>query len=139
MADHSCFLYGSLLDPRLLGELAPGATFDRVAYLSGFRLAFATSGRPVVVPDQGHTVWGAVFRLPTADLAVSLTHLGAAKHNTWAIDRAGERIDVAVYSGPDGGHPNEEQVGHMLAGARHWELPAGWVAGLEDLIDPFEF
>lgn len=136
-----CFLYGILLDPSLLAEVAPGARFERIAHLPAHRLAFALSGTAVVVPDEGHTVWGGVFTVSAADVAAI-----AAAHKeftdptpAWAVDREGDRFEVLVFSGPDGGKPDENEVTHMVAGARHWELPAGWVVGLEELIDPFEF
>ena len=95
----------------------------------------------MVIHDEGHTVWGGVFSL-SDEAMVALTAAQPAGIETvsaWAVDREGDRFEVAVFSGADGGDPHEEQVNHMVRGARHWELPAGWVVGLEDLIDPFEF
>jgi hypothetical protein len=136
-----CFLFGIYLDPSLLGEIAPTANFERIAHLPAHRLGFSESGVPIVAPDEGHIVWGGVFTVSDADLAViAAHHEGEAKPMTaWAVDRDGDRFEVVVFSGPDGGQAGEKEIAHMVRGARHWELPAGWVVGLEDLIDPFEF
>ncbi len=138
----SCFVYGRLLDPSLLAKAAPGASFDRIAHLPAHRLAFSESGEPVIVGDEGHTVWGAVFVVPDDQLD-ALGEAEASKSTrratTQAVDREGERVEVVVFSAPAGGRPDEAKVGHMVQGARRWELPAGWVVGLEDLLDPFEF
>lgn len=140
MSDHLCFIYGSLLDPALLKEAAPAASFDRIAHLPSFRLGFSPAGTPVVVADEGHTVWGGIFAVRQHELAaIGRARPGASPLSAWAVDRGGARREVQLFSSPDGGRPNESEVAHMLNGARHWKLPAGWVIGLEDLIDPFEF
>lgn len=139
MNDRQCFIYGSLLDPTLLRAASPGATFDRIAHLPSFRLGFSLAGRPVVVADEGHTVWGGIFAVPEDELGAIARQRGETSFSAWAVDRSGARTEVELFSSEDGGRPDEAEVNHMLAGARHWDLPAGWVVGLEDLIDPFEF
>lgn len=136
-----CFLYGALLDPSIIAAVAPHASFERIAHLPAHRLAFAVSGTAVVVPDEGHTVWGGVFTVSDADLAAIAQARAEpdAPNPAWAVDREGDRFEVLIFSGVDGGNASEVEVDHMVRGARHWELPAGWVVGLEDLIDPFEF
>jgi len=134
------FVYGALLDPALLAGTIPDAVFERIAHLPAHRLGFARDGDPVVVADEGHTVWGGVFTVTDAGLAALATEYSDRHPSTaWAVDREGDRFEVVVFSGDDGGRAGEAAVTHMLAGARHWELPTGWVVGLEDLIDPFEF
>jgi gamma-glutamylcyclotransferase (GGCT)/AIG2-like uncharacterized protein YtfP len=135
-------LFGAFLDPGLLAGVAPDARFERIAHLPAHRLAFSAAGSPLVVPDEAHTVWGGVFRVSVAELAaLTDAHAGdtEAAISAWAVDREGDRFEVVVFSGPDGSGAAEDQLGHMVRGARHWELPAGWVVGLEDLLNPFEF
>lgn len=141
MNRRSCFVYGPLLDPDALARLAPTANFERVAHLPEHRLGFTASGHPVVVADDGHTVWGCVFEMSPDELESvvdSRHHPGTTRVTGWAVDRDGDRTLVDFVSGPDGGTPDPERVASMVRGARHWELPAGWIVGLEDLIDPFE-
>lgn len=114
--------------------------FERIAHLPAHRLGFDPSGAAVVVADEGHTVWGGVFTMDEAEVdQVAAIHADHDAETAWAVDREGDRFEVLVFSGRDGGRAGERAVAHMLAGARHWNLPAGWVVGLEDLIDPFEF
>ena len=136
-----CFVYGVSLDPSRLEACAPDASFDRVAHLPTHRLAFSPGGAPVVVEDDGHTVWGAVFEVGPGRVDAIAREEGMETGRSieaTAVDRDGGRISVVAVTGPDGGHPSESVVDHMLAGARHWDLPAGWIMGLEDLVDPFE-
>ncbi len=141
VSESRCFLFGAFLDPSVLDQVAPAASFERIAHLPAHRLGFSESGVAVVVPDEGHTVWGGVFRISDdAMTALVAAHPGGIEPSTaWAVDREGDRFEVTVFTAADGGSPAEDQVDHMVRGARHWELPAGWVVGLEDLIDPFEF
>lgn len=140
MSSPRLFLYGPLLDPDLLAETAPGITFERIAHLPAHKLSFSESGTPVVVPEEGHTVWGGVFTADEAQIdAMASAHPDEESHVAWAVDREGDRFEVLVFSGKAGGQAGDEAVTHMVQGARHWELPAGWVVGLEDLLDPFEF
>ncbi|CAN5897489.1 hypothetical protein BH23ACT5_BH23ACT5_15870 [soil metagenome] len=142
MTSSSCFVYGRLLDLSLLEGAAPGAVFDRIAHLPAHRLSFSESGDAALVDDEGHTVWGAVFVVPDDKLeAIGTAADGSpiGRRTAHAVDREGERIEVVVFSGADGGRPDEETVGHMVSGGRQWELPAGWIVGLLDLVDPFEF
>jgi hypothetical protein len=56
-----------------------------------------------------------------------------------AVDREGNKHDCLTFvaSGDVNGdpRPNPEYLEAMINGARHWNLPAGWVMGLEDLAD----
>ena len=141
MKERLCFLYGPILDPARLESVAPEATFDRIAHLPAHRLAFAPDGAPVVVADDGHTVWGGVFSVPDGrinDLA-GASFADPVVTSSWAVDRDGNRLEVALVSAADGGQATPEAVEDMVTGARHWGLPTGWIVGLEDLLDPFEF
>ncbi|MGA7272456.1 MAG: hypothetical protein WB239_15400 [Acidimicrobiia bacterium] len=135
------FIFGPLLDPVLMSEVAPAAHFDRIAHLPAHRLGFNGEGQPVAIPDEEHTLWGATFTVPDEQFGkfVSAASGTVTVATAWAVDRSGERYQVHVLSGDDRGRPRDSVVEHMLVGARHWELPAGWVAGLEDLLDPYDF
>jgi hypothetical protein len=56
-----------------------------------------------------------------------------------AVDREGRshRVVTHVYSDADGGHhtPSREYMAMVVEGARHWGLPTGWVAGLEEFVE----
>jgi hypothetical protein len=57
------------------------------------------------------------------------------------MDREGRRHDVLVHvaeSEPNGeGRPEPGYLMMMVTGGRHWNLPAGWVASLEEHLDRF--
>lgn len=139
------FAYGSLLDPDRIGAVAPGATFRFTAHYPETRLGFVAPGAngamPTLVPDPGHTVWGGVFEIPDDQVEA----LAAAERSEGrtpgfdqkAVDREGNKYDCLTFvAGGDlnGNHrPTPEYLESMIKGARHWNLPAGWIMGLEDL------
>lgn len=140
------FAYASLLDPRQLTEASPGAKFLFSAHFPEVRLVFVANGAgPVasLVDSPGSTVWGGVFEVPGAEVDELVRIEGAeGRTPTWemrAVDRAGNKHDCLAFVtdsvGTEPEKPSAEYLATMIRGARHWELPAGWVVGLEDLAD----
>ncbi|HUG07686.1 MAG TPA: gamma-glutamylcyclotransferase family protein [Acidimicrobiia bacterium] len=141
------FAYGSLLDPDKINEAAPGARFMFIAHYPETKLDFVASEEngavPTLTKESGHTVWGGVFEIPEESVA-SLTLAEEAEgrrpgFDLKAVDREGNKHDcltfVAVASANGDHRPNARYLESMIKGARHWNLPAGWVMGLEDLSD----
>jgi len=140
------FAYASLLDPGQLTEAAPGAKFLFSAHFPETRLVFVANGAgPVasLVASPGSTVWGGVFEVPKAEVD-QLVRIEAneGRTPTWemkAVDRAGTKHDCLAFvtdsAGAEPEKPSAEYLATMIRGARHWNLPAGWVVGLEDLAD----
>ena len=130
------------MEPNRLRQIAPGAQFCFIAHLPEWRLHFpicnSGGGLPSVKPQSGNTVWGAVFNLEQADLTKLNAHQakeGRVAKTTQAMDREGHRHQVTVHvcASANGEYPPErEYVQMMVAGGRHWRLPAGWVASLEE-------
>ena len=93
-------------------------------------------------PDPGHTVWGAVFSMSDDDLKV-VNKIEAEEQRAAveieAMDRMGKRHQVLthVYEGEVNGQypPAADYLRLMLGGSRHWSLPAGWIAGLEEHLN----
>lgn len=149
MADKTLlFAYDALMDPETLSALAPDADFLFVAHYPETRLGFApgpSGPTPTVVRDPGNIVWGAVFAVPDDQMA-AITYWaadagrspGLADHK--AVDREGNKHDCLVLVVSDtpelDARPDPAYVESMLRGARHWNLPAGWVMGLEDFREP---
>lgn len=129
-----------------MADTAPGAVFRFTAHYPETRLAFVENGNHPVATltnDSGHTVWGAVFEIPD-DQVANLVDAEKVEGRIpgWsmrAIDREGNKHDCLTFVSPDpvnGFHqPDPDYLKAMIAGARHWKLPAGWVVGLEDLAD----
>ncbi len=127
-----------------MAEAAPGAVFQFIAHLPDRGISFPirgngwSGGLPTVIDAEGHTVWGAVFDVPDGEID-GLHEAERAEQRVprvvEAMDRMGRRHEVVthVYDGEAATHPpSSRYVGIMLAGSRHWELPAGWIAGLEE-------
>ena len=127
-------------------DVAPGAQFEFIAHLPEWGLDFPIEARewggtlPTVEPRSGSTVWGAVYSVPTKEFAgldaAEADELRVAE-TVEAMDRNGKRHQVTVhlYQGAaDNGHsqPSADYLKIMLEGSRHWSLPAGWIAGLEE-------
>lgn len=133
--------------PDALVDIAPTATFEFVAHLPESALSFAIEGNgwngglPTVVPEPGSTVWGAVFSIPQREMKIlDGIERGEQRHRAEsdAIDRNGRRHRVLLHKaagviGPEL-TPSTDYLTRMLAGSRHWELPIGWIVGLDDRL-----
>lgn len=129
-------------------SVSPGAEFAFIAHLSEWGLDFPIEGNgwngalPSVRPTTGSTVWGAVFDIPDGELE-TINEIEAEEGRTTslveAMDRTGRRHQVVthLYDGKPNGHfsPSSEYLQLMLEGSRHWSLPAGWIAGLEEYLE----
>lgn len=142
------FAYTARIDPTAMAEVAPGATFEFIAHLTEWGLEFPISGNgwngglPTIDPNEGETVWGAVFTVPESEvgaLDAIEAEEGRQRDVVEAIDRTGRRHQVATHRAIDNGtgslSPAADYVRLMLDGSRHWELPAGWIVRLEDLSE----
>ncbi|MCB2223640.1 MAG: gamma-glutamylcyclotransferase [Actinobacteria bacterium] len=140
------FAYDATIDPARLADVAPGAEFQFIAHLPEWRLTFpipnGDGSLPSVHPESGNTVWGAVFSLPSSDLdGLNQAHEqeGRVPTTTQAMDREGRRHDVLVHVAGNGaaaeGRPEQGYLARMVGGGRHWRLPAGWIASLEEHLE----
>jgi len=146
---HLYFAYDATIDPECLSGVAPGAEFLFIAHLPEWRLTFPiANGKgslPSVHPESGNTVWGAVFKLPASEVAElnsAQQSEGRVPTKVQAMDREGRRHDVLVHVAGDetGGStaaPEPAYLQKMVSGSRHWNLPAGWVASLEEHLEGF--
>lgn len=137
------FAYDANIEPRRLADIAPGAAFQFIAHLPEWRMEYpipnGAGGLPSVRPLAGNTVWGAVFSLKAADLA-AIDQVeageGRVREAAQAMDREGRRHHVVTHvsSSAHGEDlvPERSYIRLMVEGGRHWKLPAGWVAALEE-------
>lgn len=142
------FAYDASLDPDRIVSVAPGARFRFIAHYPETRLAFAapepgsSQPRATLVRDPAHTVWGGVFEVPSEEVPELVGALGEGRDTRFdhrAVDREGNKYDcltfVSTQEASDDERPDQEYVESMIRGARHWNLPVGWVMGLEDLSE----
>lgn len=141
------FAYTAMMDPDRMGEIAPGARFLFTAHYPETRLGFVDSNSKGAIPtlskDPEHTVWGGVFEIPgdQVDALVAAEKAEGRRpgFDHKAVDREGNKHDCLTFVAP--GNPDEESrptpeyLESMIRGARHWNLPAGWVMGLQDLAE----
>ena len=142
------FAYDANIDPDRITGLAPGATFEFIAHLPEWKMEFSIlngdGGLPNVRPLPGNTVWGAIFSVPDAELPAiddQEAAEGRVRTTTQAMDREGRRHDVVTHvSGDSAEADHQPEPGYlqlMVRGGRHWKLPTGWVASLEEHLDGF--
>ena len=142
------FAYTARIAPDLLTEAAPSAEFQFIAHLPETELLFPITNQdwegalPSIRPRGGNTVWGAVFEVPKSELK----GLGEAEkaegripsEEFKAVDRQGRSYAVLTHVSEAGGEtvgvPSSAYMEIVVNGARHWELPTGWVAGLAEHI-----
>lgn len=129
-----------------MSAAAPGSRFLFTAHYPETRLDFVvTNGAgavPTLVKESGHTVWGGVFEIPEDAvetlIAAEKTEGRKPGFDAKAVDREGNKHDCLTFTTGGGNHdtsPDPEYLASMISGARHWNLPAGWVMGLEDLAE----
>ncbi len=142
------FAYTALVAPDRLAEAAPEAEFTFVAHLPEWKLVFPyengewSGGLPSAQPEPGNTVWGVVFEVSKSALAAVTEHEareGREPSTVEIMDRNGRRHEVVTHLHPQPGNgevrPSAEYLKLMLEGGRHWQLPAGWIAGLQEHLD----
>lgn len=144
------FAYTSILNPHKIAAEAPTAEFRFIAHLPETKLIFPHSVDgidgvlPSVLPEPGNTVWGALFDVDKAALAgITASESLEGRVVTFdfkAVDREGKRHSVVthIFDGTpteNGGVPSKDYMSRIVTGARHWSLPAGWVAGLDEYLD----
>lgn len=141
------FAYTSMIDPEVIGRVAPGARFHLIAHLPETRMLYKTSdGRwqgaiPTVIHEEANTVWGAVFEVSGSDLGAidaAEAENGRVPSSAFsAVDREGKRyrVHTHVVAGGSDGEPDHAYLEHMLAGCHHWDLPMGWRLTIEDILE----
>jgi gamma-glutamylcyclotransferase len=144
------FAYTSILNPRKIASEAPSAEFRLIAHLPETKLIFphTTDGfdgvLPSVIPEPGNTVWGALFVVDEAALAgitaSEKLESRVISYDFKAVDREGKRHSVVthVFDGvptESDARPSKDYMSRIITGARHWSLPAGWIAGLDEYLD----
>ena len=141
------FAYDATIDPDMISGVAPGAEFQFIAHLPEWRLTFpipnGDGSLPSVHPESGNTVWGAVFKLPASEVSglnEAQEGEGRVPTQAQAMDREGRRHDVLIHVAAESngsGSPEKDYLSKMVSGGRHWNLPAGWVASLEEHLEDF--
>ncbi len=146
------FAYNARISPEKMAEAAPDAEFQFIAHLPEWGLGFPISDEtwggslPAITPQPGSTVWGAVYEVQKSDLSsldVVESKEQRSSQTIEAMDRSGKRHQVIVHlldgapaaNGNGLAKPSSDYLRLMVAGSRHWSLPIGWIAGLEEHLE----
>ena len=143
------FLYGADLHPERLAACCPGAEVKAIGELNGYRLAFFGNndlwdgGEDTVIAEDGASVFGIVVAMSVREAdffdkvrGVRLNGTGSHFHFPVKVTTAGGVLDAVLYKLDDGrqpARPSQPYVAYMAAGARHFDLPADYIADLEAL------
>jgi gamma-glutamylcyclotransferase (GGCT)/AIG2-like uncharacterized protein YtfP len=146
------FAYNARISPDQMALAAPGAEFQFIAHLPEWGLDFPIPDNswggclPAIKPEPGSTVWGAVYEIEQTELS-TLDEVESAEQRSSttieAMDRTGKRHQVVVHwldrrpaaNGNGSRLPSSKYLQLMVAGSRHWSLPVGWIAGLEEHLE----
>jgi hypothetical protein len=134
------FAYGSNMDRAIMRRHAPCAAPLGVACLADHRFVITSDGYASVKRASANSVYGVLWRLTPRDrVTLDAWESTASGQYTTAIlpvHRAGRRFPALVYLArprPDG-RPKARYMELVLAAARAWDLPAVYIATLQDWL-----
>jgi cation transport regulator ChaC len=148
------FAYGSNMNWDQMRDRCPSTRFDSIVRADGYQLAFTRfsknrqCGVADIVANAGSRVWGVVFEIPDDEVNVLDQSEGyspgrAREKNAYerrqlnVFRQVSNASPITVWtyvvvnklkSSPK---PSAEYKATILAGARHWKLPADYVEELE--------
>jgi gamma-glutamylcyclotransferase len=137
------FAYGSNLYWPQMQRRCPSSRFFCAAQLNDHQFGITRHSRlrdcgtANVFPAKGQRVWGAVYDVSDADLIVMDGFEDGYRREILTVIAAGDGhapIDALVYVAAVEANvplPNAEYKRLILAGAKHWQLPADYLAMLE--------
>jgi gamma-glutamylcyclotransferase len=139
------FAYGSNLHWPQMQLRCPSSRFICAARLPGYQFGITRHSRlrdcgtANVFPATGKEVWGAVYDVSDGDLKVMDDFEDGYRREILSVEPIGDNrqpIDVLVYVAEIENHvplPSAEYKRLILQGAKHWQLPASYLAILEGI------
>jgi gamma-glutamylcyclotransferase (GGCT)/AIG2-like uncharacterized protein YtfP len=143
MATSLYFAYGSNLHLRQFARRCPGASAVGRARLPAHRLSFTRystkrkGGVADIVPEEGATVWGALYEVEEHHLASLDEYEGVPRsyrrETIVVLDDAETEREAWVYIANQTGAfaPSRQYLGIIVSGARDHGLPEEYIAALE--------
>lgn len=131
------FAYGSNMSRRLMRRHAPGARPVGAARLAGYRFVITGDGYASVAPALGQAVYGVAWLLTARDRVTldAWENVAAELYRVamLPVQVQGRRMPALVYVARDTGmgRPKPGYMDLVIAAAREWDLPAGYVLSLE--------
>jgi gamma-glutamylcyclotransferase len=139
------FAYGSNLNWLQMQKRCPSSRFICAARLTGYQFGITRHSRlrhcgtANVIPATGNEVWGAVYDVSDADLIVMDGFEDGYRREILSVEPMADNlrpIQVLVYIAEIEKHvplPSAEYKRVMIEGAKHWQLPAPYLAMLENI------
>ena len=147
------FAYGSNMYWAQIKSRCPSAEYFSVAELKDHHLAFTRKSEPRncgsadVVPEQGHNVWGVIFKVEDSeirnldkaeDFVMGRIYNGYTRQQTQVyVDGDRDPTVVSIYFAEKQKNPplpSFEYKTLIVEGAKHWGLPQKYIEGLEKII-----
>ena len=139
------FAYGSNMYWPQMRQRCPSSRFVCAARLDNYQFGITRHSRlrdcgtANVFSVKGEEVWGAVYNVSDADLMVMDSFEDGYRREILTvnpIDNSDKPIEVLVYVAEIENNvplPNAEYKRAILAGAKHWRLPAAYLTMLESI------
>ena len=139
------FAYGSNLSWPQMQQRCPSSRFVCAARLEDYQFGITRHSRlrhcgtANVFPVKGQEVWGAVYDVSDADLEVMDGFEDGYRREILMvkpIENSDDPVNVLVYIAEIERNvplPNAEYKRLILAGAKHWRLPAVYLTMLESI------
>ena len=131
------FAYGSNMSVAGMERRCPGATPIGRARLEGWRFGIFAQGFATIVPNGASVVHGVLWRVSPRDLAALNAYEGVDAglyvRRVVAVRHGDERLPALVYVARNR-RPGRVRPGYLadvVAAARDWNLPAGYVRTIE--------
>jgi hypothetical protein len=139
------FAYGANMSRAIMRRHAAGACPVGVAELPGHRFVITADGYASIVPQRAQTVHGVLWRIGPRDrvtLDAWENLAGGLYHAQTLPVRCGRRCVPALvyFARPSGeGRPKAGYLELVIAAAREWQLPDGYIGTLEgwSALHPF--
>jgi hypothetical protein len=134
------FAYGSNMHRAVMRKHAPTAEAAGVATLENCRFVITADSYASVEPSLGKTVYGLLWRLTPRDRvtldAWENVASGLYRAETLPVHQSGRQIPALVYIARDcpAGQARPGYMEAVIEAARALELPAGYIASLEEWL-----
>lgn len=128
------FAYADHLNEENARRICPGATFEGIAELNGYRLTFTPRGRATLQSDPTASVWGVVWCLSNRDIfnleKNEELHLPDYRRSCVDVKLSDGRILTAFcYISRESGdsQPDPSLLRAMIDDAQFWGLPSQYI------------
>ncbi|MDQ2953545.1 MAG: gamma-glutamylcyclotransferase [Pseudomonadota bacterium] len=130
------FAYGSNMDRLAMAKRCPQARPLGIAVIDGYRFTIGADGYASLVRAPGNAVHGVLWHLTPRDLAALDAYesidTGLYRRAVLPVRFAGRTTRALLYLGrrPGQGRPRGNYLQSVIAAARDWKLPRGYIARL---------